>query len=270
MASELLFYQYRELARPLAVTDSPEKPRIQGVVRSRDSLSESEWSALYLLFAEFYDGTNPERFRKDLEDKDWVVLLHEGKELRGFSTMKEYLVDFLDETMLIFFSGDTIIHPLYWGSPELSRRWTRHMFARKKAHPGKRAFWFLISSGQKTYRLLPLFFKDFFPRYGGTQDPLLPPLLAAIARSRFAEAYQKSTNVIQLQNPTPLKPGVAEVSDRELRNPHVRYFLENNPGFASGEELACIGELRAENLTAAGLRMLGESRLGAGLRPMTE
>jgi hypothetical protein len=53
-----------------------------------------------------------------------------------------------------------------------------------------------------------------------------------------------------------LKPHLAAVPDGRADNPHVRFFLERNPGHASGDELVCLTELSDANLTAAGVRMV--------------
>ena len=42
-----------------------------------------------------------------------------------------------------------------------------------------------------------------------------------------------------------------------MNNPHVRFFVEANPGHAGGDELACLVHVDVANLTPAGLRMIG-------------
>ena len=40
-----------------------------------------------------------------------------------------------------------------------------------------------------------------------------------------------------------------------MRDRHVAFFAEKNPGHERGDELICLTELSYENLTAAGRRM---------------
>ena len=122
-----------------------------------------------------------------------------------------------------------------------------HVFA----NAGANAYWFLISSGWRTYRYLPLFFRDFYPR-----DASMKPLLDTIAFTKFGDAYDVRTGVIRLATPAPLREGVSDPEAR-MSNPHVRFFVEANPGHADGDELACLVRVGVDNLTPAGLRMIG-------------
>jgi hypothetical protein len=41
-----------------------------------------------------------------------------------------------------------------------------------------------------------------------------------------------------------------------LRDPHVAFFAEHNPGHANGDELVCLTQIHPDNFTAAGHRMM--------------
>ncbi len=70
--------------------------------------------------------------------------------------------------------------------------------------------------------------------------------------------------MVRLAHATPLRPGVAELESRHLRDPHVAYFTAANPGHARGDELACLTEVHPSNLTPAGRRMLEGSPIHVG------
>ncbi|MFN8392039.1 MAG: hypothetical protein U0136_17240 [Bdellovibrionota bacterium] len=236
---------------------------LTGEVRSRASLSAREREAMFSLFEQFYLSADRAQFGTDLEDKDWVAtLFDEHHSLCGFSTMKEYTAPFPDglRTALIFFSGDTIVHPRCWGSPELPRIWTRHMFTRTLERKLPLSFWFLISSGYKTYRLLPLFFQSFVPQRD-REHPQQFELMTQLADERFGNRYDRHSGTIRLDHPTPLRPGVADITERELRNEHTRFFTARNPRWSLGEELAGLAQLHPSNLTKAGLKMVGSELL---------
>ena len=54
-----------------------------------------------------------------------------------------------------------------------------------------------------------------------------------------------------------LKPGVADLTAERLRDPHVHFFAERNPGHVLGEELCCLARLARNNITPAARRILG-------------
>lgn len=222
--------------------DSSTSPR-SDVIRRAD-LTRADRDAMFALFTQYFATADRIAFERDLAEKEWVVLLcDDDGAIEGFSTLM--LMSVGDAT--IFFSGDTIVAKHRWGSFDLPRIWSRHVFAEADAN----TFWFLISSGYRTYRFLPLFFRDFFPR-----NPAMKPLLDRVAAAKFGDAYDPRTGVVRLATPAPLREGI---SDPELRmnNPHVRFFVEANPGHAQGDELACLVHIDVGNLTPAGLRMIG-------------
>jgi hypothetical protein len=213
-------------------------------VLERAALTRRDRDAMFALYTAYFATTDRIAFERDLAEKEWVILLcDEGGGIEGFSTLMRMEVG----GATVFFSGDTIVARHRWGTFDLPRMWGRHVFA----EAGENAYWFLISSGYRTYRFLPLFFRDFYPR-----DRAMKPLLDCIAEKKFGDAYDPRTGVIRLATPAPLRDGVSDPGAR-MHDPHVRFFVEANPGHADGDELACLVRIGTDNLTHAGLRMIG-------------
>ena len=213
------------------------------VVR-RAELTRRDRDAMFALYTTYFATADRVTFERDLAEKEWVILLcDDDGAIEGFST----LMCLRTGGATVFFSGDTIVARHRWGSLDLPRLWARHVFAEADAN----TYWFLISSGWRTYRFLPLFFRDFYPR-----DAAMKPLLDTIACAKFGDAYDARTGVIRLATPAPLREGVSDPEAR-MSNPHVRFFVEANPGHADGDELACLVRVAVDNLTPAGLRMIG-------------
>jgi hypothetical protein len=236
-----------------------EGPRLTArLVLPRDLGAETR-AALYELLEESFDATTRESFERDLDEKDWVLLLEERESGRpaGFSTQKRLSLTVDGEPMVALFSGDTIVRRLFWGEPTLARAWARLAFDVAEAERPLRAFWFLISSGYKTYRFLPVFFRSFHPRRDEPMPPATRRILDAFARARYPHEYDAARGVVRFQAPTPLRAGVADVTTERLADPDVAFFVQANPGHAAGDELACLTEITPDNLTRAGRRMLG-------------
>ncbi len=221
-------------------------------------LGAAERAALYDVFRESFSATTRESFERDLDEKDWVLLLEERESGRpaGFSTQKRLSLTVDGEPMVALFSGDTIVRRIFWGEPTLARAWARLAFDVALAERPLRVFWFLICSGYKTYRFLPVFFRGFHPRREEPMPPDTRRILDAFARARYPREYDAVRGVVRLAAPTPLRPGVADVTAERLADPDVAFFVEANPGHAAGDELACLTEIAPDNLTRAGRRML--------------
>ena len=226
---------------------STSRPSDGSEVVLRAALTHRDRDAMFALYTTYFATSDRVTFERDLAEKEWVVLLRDASgTIDGFSTLMRMRVG--DAT--VFYSGDTIVARHRWGTFDLPRTWSRHVFAEADAN----TYWFLISSGYRTYRYLPLFFRDFYPR--PDHDLSLKPLLDEIAIAKFGDAYDPQSGVVRLATPAPLRDGV---SDPELRlhNPHVRFFVDANPGHVHGDELACLVPIDVANLTPAGLRMIG-------------
>ena len=224
---------------------------VRGVVLRVDELSRRDRDGMFALYSRYFATASQTVFERDLDEKHWVVLLRDGDgAIGGFSTLMRMDID----SRTIFFSGDTIVARHRWGTTDLGRLWLRHVHALASASAHD-VYWFLISSGFRTYRFLPIFFHDFHPRFD-LPTPELKSLLDTIATRKFGAAYDAATGIVRLAAPAPLREGVSDPARRALHDPHVRFFVDANPGHAGGDELACLVRVSDDNLTAAGLRML--------------
>jgi hypothetical protein len=211
------------------------------------------------LLARHFDGVQGDDFEADLAGKDRAVLLRDGAgRLRGFSTIAVHRSAATGARVL--FSGDTIVDPDAWRSAVALRGWLATALAIADEAPGEPLWWFLLSSGHRTYRILTTLFRAFHPSPAG-EDPALRARLDALARERFGPAWDPAAGVVRLPRSVHrLRPGVGDVTAARLRDPAVALFAARNPGHAGGDELACVAALTRANLTAAGRRLLGNDR----------
>ena len=212
---------------------------------------------MFEVFCENFERSSLEIFERDLKDKNWVILIRdtEHNALQGFSTIALYEMDYQRKRISVVYSGDTIIRREYWGTPELPRSWI-HTVLEKSAQMPQPLYWLLISSGYKTYRFLTVFYKEFYPRYDRPTPPEMQAMMEYLATQRFGTDYHCEGGVVRFQKgATPLRRGIAEVTDERLHDPHVAFYISRNPGHVNGDELVCITQIHPDNLTAAGRRM---------------
>jgi hypothetical protein len=239
--------------------DSPARARLVGETVACAALDRAQVDAMLRLFQTFYDQVEPALFLRDLAQKDQVILLRDEEQgvLRGFSTLALYERCIHGQRMSVVYSGDTIVEPDYWGTPELPSHWIKSVLALsfELAQP---LYWLLIASGYKSYRFLPVLYREFYPCYLRPTPADAQALIDALAADRFGADYDARSGIVRFrQGATPLRPGLAEVSAERLRNPHIRYFVARNPGHVEGDELVCLTRIHPDNFTPAGLRMVG-------------
>lgn len=232
---------------------------LTGRVQPVASLTPAERAQMVALLGRYFDNVTPAQVEADLQEKESVILMTDRAtgQLQGFSTLMRLRAVVDGQPLVSFFSGDTIIAEEYWGESILPRLWAREVFGQAALLPDTPVYWFLISSGYKTYRFLPLFFREFYPTYERPTPPATQRILDALARQKFSTEYDPARGIVRLAHATPLRPDVADLTPRRLRDPHVAFFAVQNPGHAQGDELACLTRILPENLTAAGRRMVG-------------
>lgn len=226
-----------------------------------EGLDAGQRSAMFTLLSRYFDGVTSSQFEKDLAEKNWAILLERNSRLVGFSTLAVYETSFEGETVTVVYSGDTIVAPEAWNSPALSRAWIGCVRALREQYPNGKYYWLLLTSGFRTYRFLPLFWREFHPRHDRTTTPVQKRLLNFLANERFGSQYDPASGTVRFTQPQRLKEGMNTVPHGKTADPHVAFFLRQNPGHVAGDELVCLTELFDANLTAAGRRMVSTNEL---------
>jgi len=220
-----------------------------------EDLTRHQTDEMFHLLAHHFEGVAATQFLCDLEEKNWVVLIQRGDQLVGFSTLRVYESTFQGEQVSVVYSGDTIVAPEAWGSSALARGWITAVNQLRERYPNGKYYWLLLTSGFRTYRFLPVFWRDFFPRENESTPLNIRRLRDHLAVERFGEQYDPQSGIVRFHQPQQLRGALKEVPAERMSDPHVAFFLKNNPGHARGDELVCLTELSPENLTAAGRRM---------------
>jgi hypothetical protein len=204
---------------------------------------------LYALQDLCYDGVDPARFRADLAEKQWVILLRDGEggEVVGFSTQRTLEAVVQGRSVQVLFSGDTVIDPAYWGEQALVRAFCV-LIGRLQAQDPRPLYWFLISKGHRTYLYLPTFFHTFWPCCERPTPPFEAELIRVLGESRYPGEFDTRSGVIRPRGPHDRLKAELDGSVRRGHHPHVAFFLQRNPGHRDGDELVCVADLGPQNL----------------------
>jgi hypothetical protein len=230
-------------------------------VVSRDDLAPAQTGEMFTLLAAHFDGVTRAQFERDLSEKSHVILIRRDGRLAGFSTLLTYETTFEQAPISVVYSGDTIVSPEAWGTTALPRAWIAAVNQLRATVPRGPYYWLLLTSGFRTYRFLPVFWRQFFPCFECATPPEEQRLMHHLACERFGAQYDPGSGLVRFTQPQRLRPELNRIPDgRAAADPHVSFFERRNPGCARGDELVCLTELSLENLTAAGRRMVRPRR----------
>lgn len=234
---------------------------MKGVVVRRDEIDAATRKAMYELFCSQFDGVSLEDFGNDLEKKNWVLLLRsDSGELSGFSSMHLYDVTVEGRELTVIYSGDTVVDSDTWSDSALSYYWMGAVDYLRRLHHKERLYWFLLVSGYRTYRFLPVYSEFFFPRYDKPTPDDVRTTMDTLAADRFGEQYDAKIGVVRLKVPAQLKGKYRGIPENRLADPHIAFFAERNPGHEQGDELVCFSMLAEDALTRLGRRMWSRGR----------
>lgn len=212
---------------------------------------------MFQLYSRYYCNVHRDTFYRDMNEKDWVIVLKDLEEIVGFSTLQVIELHENDTRRIFLFSGDTIVDPTHWRDSKLAGCFGHFMLRLIAEHPDTPLHWFLISKGYRTYRFLPVYFNVFYPACDCDTPPHYARLLDAVAASKFNGTYDARAGLVRCsEKKDRLRPDMCLIPEGRRNDLHVRFFLEKNPAYFNGDELACIADISKENLNRYAWRVI--------------
>ena len=123
--------------------------------------------------------------------------------------------------------------------------------------PDRELYWLLTSKGYKTYRFLPVFFREFYPSCMKEAPAFEEALLHSLGRRKFGNRFDSESWTIRASDGAQyLRSGVADITEARRRDKDTAFFEKANPGHTKGDELVCIARCHEENINPFILRRL--------------
>ncbi|MEA9356986.1 hypothetical protein SHI21_12245 [Bacteriovorax sp. PP10] len=230
----------------MTLVNQVKKNKLVALVINPKAIESGELTRMYHLFCQYYEGHPFETFKKDLYEKEDVILLKDSrsKEIQGFSTILKVKITKDNKDYYGIYSGDTVVANEYWGSPALGIMFLKYLWMQKIKNPFRPLYWFLISKGYKTYLLMANNFVVHYPRYEENTKSHHQELMNSFYSKKFKESYHGKENLVIPSGDTcHLKSDVADIHCELLGLPRVKFFQEKNPKWQEGVELCCIAEM---------------------------
>jgi hypothetical protein len=222
---------------------------------------------MFALLDRYYLHASRDQFETDLVEKEWVLLGNEpdAGRISGFTTLMRLHTTVDGAPVSAFFSGDTVTESTYWGHNDTARGiglLLSHML--EIADDVEcRWYWFVISSTYRSYRLLPMIFRESHPSRHCPMPTHVTGTLEALTRQKFGGGYDPQSSVVRFPHATVFREGF-DVRTGGSADPWEEFFLRANPGHREGDRLASLAVLSRDNLTPLGRRLLDQCAEDAG------
>jgi hypothetical protein len=217
---------------------------------------------MFALLDRYYMHASRKRFESDLEEKEWVLLGNEpdSGRISGFTTLMRLHATVDGTPVRAFFSGDTVTEATYWARNDTARAVAlllQHMLEIAQ-DVECRWYWFVISSTYRSYRLLPMIFRESYPSPGCDMPSQVTRALEALTARKFGGGYDPESSVIRFPHATVFRSG-SDVGPSGGADPWEEFFHRANPGCRDGDRLASLAVLSTDNLTPLGCRLAQQS-----------
>ena len=224
-----------ELAEDQSMAKTLTKKKLKAIVINPNSISLFELKRMHHLFSEYYEGHPFEVFKRDLLEKDDVIILKDQKTKEIQENNKTYHG---------IYSGDTVIANEYWGSPVLGITFLKYLWWNKIKNPIRPLYWFLISKGYKTYLIMANNFPVHYPRFESKTGEHHKKLMDTFYTLKFKGDYNIDKGLIIPSGETcHLKNEVSDIDNELLKIPRIKFFKDKNLDWQKGHELCCIAEM---------------------------
>ncbi|MGE0709271.1 MAG: hypothetical protein AB7N76_27075 [Planctomycetota bacterium] len=216
------------------------------------ALGPADRAAMFQLMDRYYRGMTREHFDADLDAKQHLIRMFDQDGLLcGFSTLQRLWVEHAGRKALVVFSGDTVIDEACWGQKQLQNAFTRYLVRTWFERPFRPLYWFLISKGFKTYLLMRHNFASWPSHRAAALPGEVQAVLDAAARAKYPDRYDAARGLIvapRHEDHQAVKEPYLELTQEELANPEIRYFVQRNPEHHLGDELCCLAKVRLREL----------------------
>lgn len=222
---------------------------LNAVISRVRNITQGQRDEMFELHSKYFSNVKSSIFHSDFSEKDWVIVLRDGEgRLAGFSTIQIMDTRVNGRDVGWVYSGDTIVNRECWQSPALAGSFAHFLLRITGERPGIDMNWLLITKGYRTYRFLPVYFNEFYPRFDRETPREVTELLVCVCTTKFGSRFDPQSGVLVNNGVREwLRQDLSLVPTGRMKDPHVSFFHARDPHYDKGDELVCMAPLRKEN-----------------------
>jgi hypothetical protein len=212
---------------------------------------------MYRLMADHYEDVVRSDFERDLTEKQWVIVTSSPRQgILGFTTLMLLRAQCENEPVLALYCGDTVLDADIWGAGGWARAWGRLAARIAYETQPKPLYLLLLTATHRTYRFLPTFLKEYYPRPDAPTPPIYQNRIEALVHQKFPDEYDAVRGIVRTRRPLSVRQKRVEMATMGMDDVFAKFFAKKNPGYLQGDYLVCIADLSPTNRTRLGQKFL--------------
>lgn len=209
--------------------------------RKRDSFHIHELKGMLAIYQQSYKCT----WEEFLEKKDSIDLYAtyvDAGQIVGFTGMcyKKITVD--GKNYMAMYVGQTVIPAAYRGKSLIQKTIIKLLFRHYVSHPFTRLVIWNNAVTYRPYLIMAKGLKDYYPHLDKTHSGHYKNIQDTLGDIYYRKYYIPETGLVK-KDVNVMEAHEVNYTAKELADPHIRYYLERNPGSAQGHGLIsfCFG-----------------------------
>lgn len=230
-------------------------------IRPVAGLSAREWDQIWS-FTTTHVELERTRFEAMLRTRSHVALVYADARrttVVGTTSITEQLLTCDGQTVVMLYTGDVLLHPELRGRNVLQRIGLVTYLRARLRHPFRPIYWFIAAASVTAYLLLARNLRRYWPNPSESWPPDMVRLRDTFAEAVLPEYWDATHGIFRVAGIKRFRVPPAAPSSGRAVDAHVQYFVEQNPGYRTGEALACLARLDATNWGTIIGRMLRRS-----------
>lgn len=205
-------------------------------------LSDADLDEMYALYGPNHHVSREQFYARVRDQLDYVAhfrLRRDGR-LIGFTGVRARVMTLESGRKIpTVYSGLSFILPEHRGGGQVVFVLAYHALRMKLRMPRETVIIWSDNISYKPYLLTARHIRRFYPsRFAATPDDM-EELRGALGRRYYGELYEPASGTVR-KPARRLKAHLAPIGARELEDPDIRFYAEQNPGHAEGEGLLTL------------------------------
>ena len=242
------------------------KVRLHAYVCKTVLLDEVSVNELYrFLLGMINTDVTINQFHVLLLSYQYVITCRERKDgsLRGVALLDTSHQETDGQSYTMIRLGLCFFENFYRGGPLLYYVVAYHVFMQLLFHPLTPVYIAGKAFSYKSYLVLAKNIKEVYPRFDAQTPPFIKKLIDDYAESvrHTDEEYNKERCVLKRELST-MKESVAPISPLDLKNPHIKFFDSQNPGWRKGHQLIIVAKVSWSDLLRTFYKAISRNKSG--------
>jgi hypothetical protein len=238
-------------------------------LRAPDGLDERTSEQLWALYSPHHNVERA-RFEARRGELDQLALFWHGGELVGMVGVRYRSFEACGERVETIYFGQVFIDERFRGRLLIQRLLTLLYLRIKVRAPMRRVMFWTDALTYKPYILMARYLEEYYPSEERPMPGWVRSLRDQLGSHYYGDQFDSESGTVR-KAIRQIRGGVADITERELSDPSIRYYAACNPGHREGHGLLIMCPCSMKNLfgflaVAKGKVMGSGERVGGAVR----